>query len=237
MRFFHAYAALFRQPQWGLTLLFGGLCQLIPVVGPMVYSGYLFEMMDHLHRHGEAGEASVPAFDFGKFTRYLMRGLWPFLTQLVLGLAAAPIGMVFGLGMAAISASGTRHAGPVIILVVLYVLAMLAFAVAAAVVFVPVYIRAGFLQDFVGAFSWDGLKQFVRLMWKELLLVFLFLFVTAIPITLLGFLVCCVGVYAAGAWVGFAQHHLYYQLYELYVRRGGSPIPIKPPEVVSSWES
>jgi hypothetical protein len=36
-----------------------------------------------------------------------------------------------------------------------------------------------------------------------------------------------VGVYPAAALVLFAQFHCNYQLYEMYLERGGIPIPLK----------
>jgi hypothetical protein len=43
-----------------------------------------------------------------------------------------------------------------------------------------------------------------------------------------GLLLCCVGILPATALILVAQYHLFYQLYELYLQRGGEPIPLKP---------
>jgi hypothetical protein len=42
-----------------------------------------------------------------------------------------------------------------------------------------------------------------------------------------GLMVCFIGVFAAAGLIAFAQYHLMYQLYELYLERGGTPIPLK----------
>src|SRR4051812_9952611 len=57
------------------------VCFLIPFVGPMVIVGYIIGvekiLINNIH-------ADAPAFDFGKFSIYLTRGLYPFLASMVL---------------------------------------------------------------------------------------------------------------------------------------------------------
>jgi hypothetical protein len=71
------------------------------------------------------------------------------------------------------------------------------------------------------------LKDFLGRVGTELVLSFLFLLVTAPFVALAGILALCIGLYAAIVVISFAQYHLYYQLYELYLARGGTPIPLK----------
>jgi hypothetical protein len=42
-----------------------------------------------------------------------------------------------------------------------------------------------------------------------------------------GFMLCCVGAFPAATLALFANAHLLYQLYEVYLFRGGQPIPLK----------
>jgi len=44
----------------------------------------------------------------------------------------------------------------------------------------------------------------------------------------LGTLAFCVGLYAAVAVATLAWSHLAYQLYSVYLSRGGTPVPPKP---------
>ena len=76
-------------------MLLGAVCALIPILGPIVYLGYLTEVIVAQHRHGEE---SFAAFDFDYFGRYLSRGLWPFLVQLVAGLIVVPHSDLYTLG-------------------------------------------------------------------------------------------------------------------------------------------
>jgi hypothetical protein len=89
---------------------------------------------------------------------------------------------------------------------------------------VPLYIRAGLRRDFASAFSMAFLKGFLKRVWLPLLLSQLFLHVTGSVLVLAGFLVFLVGAYPASALLMLATHHIDYQLYELYLRRGGEPI-------------
>jgi hypothetical protein len=48
-------------------------------------------------------------------------------------------------------------------------------------------------------------------------------------VALIGMLLFCVGVYPATAWAMLAQGYMYFQFYELFLQRGGEPIPLKDP--------
>jgi hypothetical protein len=92
----------------------------------------------------------------------------------------------------------------------------------------PFMIRAGLTQDFRASFDIPWVKDFVRKMWKEILLSTVFLMAMAVIVELLGLLAFCVGIYPAVAAVMLMQGHLYLQLYQLYLARGGQKIPLKP---------
>src|SRR5436190_21917671 len=83
---------VFQNPNWLINLLMMGVCQLIPIVGPLVLVGYQFEVVEALHRDPRR---TYPDFDFGRFVDYLVRGLWPFLVGLVASVVIAPIMMIF----------------------------------------------------------------------------------------------------------------------------------------------
>ena len=65
-------------------------------------------------------------------------------------------------------------------------------------------------------------------MWVETTLVSLFLLFASVAFSLLGCLLFCVGLFAVGPLTAMSQAHLHCQLYELYLARGGQPIPLKP---------
>src|SRR6516225_1137229 len=48
-----AYRFVFQSRNWLKNLLFGSLSFFVPIVGPMVFVGYLFEVIEWLHRRRE----------------------------------------------------------------------------------------------------------------------------------------------------------------------------------------
>jgi Protein of unknown function (DUF4013) len=255
-----AYRFVFRSPNWLMNLVWGGLCFLVPIVGPMVMVGYLFEVIEWLHRRREeeklpwveptevvaapegairtepgaaagdfqyAAPEQYPDFNVNRIQDYLMRGVWPFLVQLVVGL---PIGMVLGLlpaaGGISVSVAVANNVHPLVIAAIVLVLLVVwvGALVLVSVIQLPLYLRAGLRRDFGSAFSMAFLKDFLKRVWVPLLLSQLFLHFTGVFAALAGLLLCLVGVYPAAALVMMATHHIDFQLYELYLQRGGEPI-------------
>src|SRR5579864_9195444 len=109
---------------WFLNLVLCGVCLLIPVIGPIVVLGYSFEVFDSLHR--DPDKRRYPNFEFDRFTKYLMRGLWPFLVQLIMNFVLAlPIGIFTGITLAVTVAA--RNNGAIVALIwVVYALLILA---------------------------------------------------------------------------------------------------------------
>lgn len=228
LQYFAAYSYVFQNANWLLNLLLATVCQIIPVVGPIVFLGYQYEIIEALHRDPRH---VYPDFNFNRFGDYLVRGVWPFLVTLVASMAmgAAMLVPMF-LIQIPIAVSNHDHAGP------LAVLATILMSVVAVVlsfgfylVLMPLVLRAGLTQDFVKAFDFDFLQDFVRRMWIEMLLVALFLWASAIVLMIAGMLICCLGIYPAMTLMMLANAHLLYQLYEVYLVRGGQPIPLKTP--------
>jgi hypothetical protein len=202
----------------------------------MVLLGYEFDIIEAMHLRGEG---SYPDFNFNRLMDYLLRGLWPFLVQLIVSLAISlPIVGVFMVFyfifvFSAITArppTGGPPPIPVAAILILYsclFAAMFVVAVLQAFVLIPLVLRAGLSQDFAGAFSWKWVRDFIARTWQEILKVTLFLIFSTLVLTILGLLACFVGIYPAAALASFAQAHLWYQLYKKYLERGGTPIPLK----------
>lgn len=88
LRYLQSISDFFKSPKWGINLLLGGVCVLIPVVGPIVYAGYCIGVFAQQTRQRNLMYAD---FEFDRFADYLLRGLWPFLVSLVVGLITLPI--------------------------------------------------------------------------------------------------------------------------------------------------
>jgi hypothetical protein len=197
MKYIYSYRFLFESPNWLMNLLAGVVCHLVPVVGPMVLAGYAFEIIESLHRRKGA---PYPDFDFNQLMKYLMRGLWPILVQLVVMLPFFLVIMVLGCCLSMGSSLTQRGNGPsalFAVLTVFFYLAIMVLAVVISFILVPFSLRAGLMQDFRPAFSLDFAKDFFTRVWLETLLVQLFLFWSSIALMCVGILAFCVGIYPA----------------------------------------
>ena len=211
IHFWAAYQWLFASRNRWMNLLYASVCQLIPIAGPMVLSGWLIEVL--VPRTAEEwpgwdGKGPYPDFTFDRFMPYLQRGVWPFLVSLIASLVIAiPAGVIMVMAVVAV--------------------------VGSSLLATPAMIRAALLQDFGAAFAFPWIKDFLARTWKELLMETVFLGLTAIPMMVLGYAMCFVGLYAATALLTIAHWHLNLQIYRLFVARGGAPIVPKgfPPPI------
>ena len=212
----------------------GGVCVLIPIVGPMVLLGWL--ITGFWGRQNESF-AAFPPFDFAHFSKYFERGVWPFLVSLavaaVFGVVLLPLGAIFTLPLmlvdgssSAQDANSTGCVGGIAMMVMMLVWAVVIFGM--MVVLAPLMLRASLTQDFAKSFDLRFVKQFLALTWKETVLTALFGMVVGTALTLVGMIAFCVGMYFAGVVNYFSWAHLQKQLYALYVRRGGEPITLSP---------
>jgi hypothetical protein len=221
----------FKSPKWMMNLLLSGVCVFIPAVGPIVINGWL--ITGFWGRENGSPE-TFPDFDFNKFGKYLERGVWPFLVTLV---ATIPISilacvvivplMIIGSLLAPSdhsSAGGAFAAIFTLVLVGLY----LAVAIGMNILMTPLTIRAALTQDFTSSFNFTFIKRFIALTWKESIVATLFFVVAAIALVAAGAIAFCLGMYFAIAIVSFCREHLHKQLYQLYLARGGDPVPVNP---------
>ena len=233
MKYIEAYRFPFRSANWLPNLMCCLVAALVPIAGPMVLLGYQFEIIEALHLRGKQDD--YPDFDLNRLMKYLLRGAWPFLAQLIVALPIALLGVIpfmvcyfgFLISMSPAGGSGNSSATPVwgalwgasyLFLILLQVVAM--------VVTLPLVLRAGLMQDFGAAFNWGYVRDFLRRMWATAFLAELFLVFSALVLTLLGFLVC-VGWLFVAPLVQLAQAYLFWELYEEYLRRGGTELALQ----------
>jgi hypothetical protein len=233
MRYLASINYIFRAPNWLTILALGSVSFLVPVLGPLVLTGYLYELEEEMRRTGDERPRDI---DFNRLVPYLMRGVWPFLitmiVQMVLGIVLTFVAFVLMALFSAVFASMSPQMAPVGVLlgVVATVLLSLVIVCLLGVVMVPMMLRAAYHLDFGAGFDMAFVKDFLRRVGKELILSQLFLAVVGSLLILAGLMVFCVGVYVAAAVVQFAQIHLVYQLQKLYEERGGTPLVFKPYE-------
>lgn len=257
MHYLQSYRFVFKSPNWLTNLLLVAVCSIIPVVGPIVLIGYLFEVIDAFiglrlaRRIGKSRPTSeafgeqvtdalpvegdyfletYPDFNFNRFAEYLTRGIWPFLTRLIVGMIVVMFAVAFLiLGMMIAGFAATNYDSPAIFFLIyalfwfVYVFLMLAMGILTT----PIYLRAGLSCDFARSFSMTFYRDFMKRVGKEVVLAELFVAATGAVFTIVGLLMCYVGIFPAIALIQYAHHHLEYQLYELYLERGGEPVERK----------
>jgi hypothetical protein len=243
MKYLESYRYLFRSPKWLMNLLLCVVAAFVPIAGAMVMLGYHFEIIETLHLRGDK---DYPDFDFNRLLNYLLRGAWVFLVQMILSLPLIvlflPSYLALWLGF---MSSLQPHGGPLepstaTVCMIIGGIGLLVFFLAQIflyLVMVPMSLRAGLAQDLKAAFSWPFIRDFVSKMWLETLLSELFLGVTGSLLIIGGMLLFCVGLYPAAALVQFARAYLWYELYQLYLERGGTAIALQvQPAVADSYE-
>ncbi|MCI0358392.1 MAG: DUF4013 domain-containing protein [Planctomycetaceae bacterium] len=232
LEYLRSFQYIFENPNWIMNLVWSFLCQLaggvIPVLPALVFMGYQFEVVEGLHL--ERGKR-YPDFDINRFMDYLTRGIWPFLVTLIVGVVLAPflvgIGLTVLFGSLALGASGGEDFAALgfMIGLLLTMAVMMVLGALASILATPLIIRAGLSQDFAAAFDFGWAKDFMAKMWLETLLSMLFLFFSAFALALV---TCGAGWIVIAPMIPFVSSHFYYQLYSIYLSRGGKPVPLKP---------
>ncbi len=235
MNYTASVSDFFKSPKWMMNLLLGGVCVLIPIVGPMVVLGWL---ITGFWARQDQNFETFPDFDFSHFGKYLERGLWPFLVTFVASMAVSivmvPVAWLLMIPMmlAGGLTSGSHEANAVgcfgLLALLLMMLVWAVLIVALMLVLMPLKIRASLVQDFAKSFDFDFVKRFVALTWKEMVLSSLFVMAASVVLVPLGMIVFCVGAYFASVLIYFSWTHLHKQLYALYLSRGGEPVPMSP---------
>ena len=238
MNYIASVTDFFKSPKWLPNLLLGGVCMLIPIVGPLVLMGWHIGAL--YGRSTPRDFAAYPDFDFSNFGKYLERGVWPFLVQLVVSLVlipfmwvamAAPMFFMLaftsggsGAGGPQVEPSGLVVAGMVTLMIVGYTIGITLMILLSK----PLMLRAIITQDFGAAFDLGFVKRFIVLTWKEQVLATLFLMVAGMILVIAGMMALCVGMYFAIGLLAFCTYHLDRQIYDLYLARGGEPVPLSP---------
>ena len=231
MDYFGAFGYLFRGPRWGITLLAGSASMFVPIVGPIVFLGFLCECFDLFIKHPTAPPAE---FDFGRIGEYLARGAWPFLASLLAGLVmilAAGIGTLPLLALPLFQLEAPWALLPIALTAVAWVAMTLVMVHAMP----PITLASARCRALGPAFDAAFLRDFADRVGPEILLSNLVLLVAAPPLTVVGYACCLVGLYPAMTLLLVVQWHLMMQLYHLYLRRGGAAVGAKPGGVPDDW--
>jgi hypothetical protein len=151
-------------------------------------------------------------FDFNRFTELLTRGAWPFLYQLIIGMALGMlIGVVYVMFIVAVMA--TKEPAIAVIGFFLYMLSIF-------------LIHGQVTGKFDFGAAWAFAKDFYAKIGLTNLLGIAFACIVIDTVCVLaGLFLLCVGVYPAAAAVILADNHVMWQLYNKYLDKGGRTLP------------
>ena len=235
MNYLDSVKDFFRSPKWGMNILLGGVCMLIPLVGQIVLSGW---NITQLWGQGDQRDPTkLPEFSFNHFVKYLTRGLWPFLVQLVLGLVLAIVIVMvavlcFFIIAALAAAMAEAAALAFIVLLLIGIPIYLILMISLNLILIPLTLKATLTQKFSTAFDLSFVKSFLSNVWKEIVVTALFMFVLGIAFTIATLIVLIptlgFGVYFLMPIMAFAWQHLVKQLYVLHLERGGIAVTQSP---------
>jgi hypothetical protein len=230
-QYFAALNYFFEHPDWGNSLLYGSLCMLIPILNSLVLLGYRYEIVEMKVRFPDQ---QYPRFDFNRFSPYITRGVWPFLIDfLVQFIINIPIQITVWIVFGLVNAAGRSESRVWVVVagvgIPLLILAVLTLLIILHVVLVPITLRAGLSQDFGQAFKVPWIKDFLLKVGLQTLLFNLFLVAIGSVLMMGGYLACCIGIIPVAFFLmGPVLAHVHWQLYRLYLAKGGEPIPLKP---------
>src|SRR5262245_46040474 len=193
MEYMRAYNFIFENPNWTTTVVYIGLLTLAAIIPgvsillQLLFLGYQFETVEMLLR---TRGTQYPDFSFGRIGDYLGRGIWPFLISLIIGFVLAPIiyiaVIIMVVAIALLASAAGDQAGPVVAIIggALGFVVFLALMLAIMMLTMPMLLRSGLAQDFGAAFQFSWISDFVRRMYREMVLAGLFMIGTALPLAL-----------------------------------------------------
>ena len=218
---------MFESPNWLLNILFCTLALLVPILGPIVLMGYQYYIGESLLRNPSS---RYPDFDFNRLGDYIARGIWPFLVILAASFLMFPvIAIVYILFVVVAAAANEAGDGAFMIIPFLFLIfGMTCYGIIFTVVSQPMVLRSALTQDFLQGFNFRFVFAYLSKVWVELLIGMAIIVCLTPVIAVAGLLVVCVGYFAAITIGQMAYGYLNYQVYRLYLARGGEPIPLKP---------
>ncbi len=225
MHYLRAYRLLFAQPGGFMIGLAISVCQLVPLLGQIVFTGYAFEVME---KGRDNNDSRLPGFDMERLDVYLTRGTWPFAVQLALMGPALLLCLFAGFILIALVSPGDGRSAataPKVVLAALFPASFLLFLLL-SVLLVPLTLYVGYRQHLDLPTARSFVRDFLKRVGRETVLAQLFVTVTGAALTLLGTALLCLPAAPALAVAYLAQYHLIGQLYRLYQRRGGAPVAL-----------
>jgi hypothetical protein len=238
-----AFKYLFEQPDWMRIMLMGTLYMFIPVVGSFAIQGYSVRLMKHLIVTGD--DRTLPRLEgLGDLigmgiapAAASMIWMFPviFIVYFLMAVGMA-VPILIGLGVgAALKAAGTGDdvAALVGILVGAVIMIAVFLLFYAALIVMSYYLAAMMtIVEITGkieyAWHFSDIRAFMRTLAPDYRRAFIGLQLRTLGVSLLGSLLCWLGIFPAMMVVIHASSHVRAQMYRLYLARGGRPFEWNP---------
>jgi hypothetical protein len=222
MNFMRGFQYIQDRKDWLKNLLVGAVCMLIPALGQIIYTGYLFEVIDALHADPE--HKGYPDFDFNRFSEYLARGVWPWLVEVLLALVTViPMVAIF-IGLMILMVAVFQHPLAVLGAVGIFVLILVPLALILNPLTWGALLQTGITGEFQPGAIWNFNRDFVRRLRNECFKAGLVFALCNLVLVIASIITFGLAAYVLSPVLAMAQHHWMFQMYELYLQRGGSPI-------------
>ncbi len=190
----------------------------IPIVGQIVFLGYEAEVTEDLERDPDLEDHDD--FKFDNFSRYLKRGVWPFVMHLIVA-AIAGLGVVAAIAVGFAAAAGLN--APWVGLAA-YMVLLMPVVFLTSLFSLPLVLHVQLTGELRVGAAFAFASRFLGKLWGQCLVTLFVHMLISTALTTVGFALCCVGVYPATVVVMMAQSHLSVQLYRLYLAEGGEPV-------------
>lgn len=227
-----AIGSVFKSPNWMMNVIWVIVCVVLSlfVVGGIVLFGY---QMDVIEKRSRGRSQYWPDFDPNRFVEYLGRGLWPWLMNFILMMAfTIPILAILGVVMAIAGPRMTaQNSEPsltaIVMILLLYSIFMVAMMIYMIFVVFPCSLRAGLAQDLGQGFNFQWSMDFGKRMAGQMILAGLFAILISLVANFAGTITCFVGLIVTIPLAQLMVTDLGAQLYDIYLTRGGEPVPLR----------
>lgn len=214
----------FVSPSWMVNLVWMLICEFLSflVIGNIIYLGYAGEVA--MARSG--GKADQwPDFQIDRFGEYFLRGLWPFLWQLIGGFGALVVcGVpalltVFG----AMTLADNDMPAPAVAVGIIGGIASLVLAFFFSIVMVAISLKSVLANDFLAGGDLRFLQAYISNVSLTTLLAFVYMWLLSILYLIGGLLLFCVGIMLVSPMLRLVMCDLLAQLHDVHISRGGPP--------------
>jgi hypothetical protein len=204
MDFGKAFTFLFEDKEWLQKILLVGLVTLIPFIGWLFVLGWTLEIS---RRVSSDAQQTLPGLE--EFSERLVQGLKGFVIAFVYSLPITFIALAF----AAILAVETEAiAEAIIIATVVYVCCISAYSVILVIFMPPAFGALADTGQISEAFRFGRLWSLMKAAPGAYILAIIGVWLAGL-ISMVGLLLCCIGVIFTAAYAAAVQGHLYGQAY------------------------